>query len=330
MRRRRTGFTLIELLVVIAIIAILVALLLPAVQQAREAARRTACKNNIHQIGVALHNYHDVHDTFPPGYIQAVLSNDRQHVGYGWGTMILPQMEQGVIYEQLNFSSPSLPRTALASWKCPSDPKVDGFAQFRSFRSALGCRSPNTRDPNNPNGCVTPAGSPVSEEVIDLYGAVAFPAARASYIGNWGSRGGIADSDGNGVFYGNSHVRIRDVTDGLSSTFLVGERSHVLVPGGAAWAGVHFDESNGGGGDPASGTPNQRRITGEGRHVLGTTSFGGPNWRIAADQGFSSPHTTGCHMMMADGSVHFISDNLNRTLWRNLGNRADGNTTGSF
>ncbi|MFG0295400.1 MAG: DUF1559 domain-containing protein, partial [Maioricimonas sp. JB045] len=106
---RRRGFTLIELLVVIAIIAILVALLLPAVQQAREAARRSQCKNNLKQIGLALHNYHDTHGSFPPGYIARYVSatdpaSAETGPGFAWGTMILPFLDQSPTYNQLNFS----------------------------------------------------------------------------------------------------------------------------------------------------------------------------------------------------------------------------------
>src|SRR3954454_25192238 len=104
----RRGFTLIELLVVIAIIAILIALLLPAVQQAREAARRTQCKNNLKQIGLALHNYHDTCNSFPPGWINTWASNPPRSNfpgnSWGWNAMILPMMDQGNVYNQINWS----------------------------------------------------------------------------------------------------------------------------------------------------------------------------------------------------------------------------------
>ena len=105
-KRTRKGFTLIELLVVIAIIAILIALLLPAVQQAREAARRSTCKNNLKQIGISLHNYHDVHNAFPPGWI--AVENNSPNIegesGFGWGTMLLPYMDQAPLYQQMDFT----------------------------------------------------------------------------------------------------------------------------------------------------------------------------------------------------------------------------------
>lgn len=107
---RSRGFTLIELLVVIAIIAILIALLLPAVQQAREAARRTQCKNNLKQIGLAMHNYHDIFNTLPPGYISRfpnVIVSGEQGL-YSWGAMILPQVEQANLYSVLNVGNTPL------------------------------------------------------------------------------------------------------------------------------------------------------------------------------------------------------------------------------
>jgi prepilin-type N-terminal cleavage/methylation domain-containing protein len=136
-RATRSGFTLIELLVVIAIIAVLIALLLPAVQQAREAARRSQCKNNLKQLGLAMHNYHDTFGAFPPGWIAATRGvgpdvNGGLN-GFGWGAMILPMMEQAPVYNQFRFelsindttgtpSNRSLIATSLPTFRCPSDP----------------------------------------------------------------------------------------------------------------------------------------------------------------------------------------------------------------
>src|SRR3954447_24995498 len=153
-RRRRTGFTLIELLVVIAIIAILIALLLPAVQQAREAARRTQCRNNLKQMGLAMHNYHDVFNCFPPGYLgyPAAAGQDCSAVrntapfaqGWGWGTYLLPYLDQAPLYNSLNpgqkqavcdnasgpalnAGNPVLQRQLLPVYVCPSaaDPDMN-------------------------------------------------------------------------------------------------------------------------------------------------------------------------------------------------------------
>src|SRR5262249_3540753 len=135
--RRQKGFTLIELLVVIAIISILTALLLPAVQQAREAARKTQCKNNLKQIGIALHNYHDVHNVLPPAYLYLPGGGGQQGPpdptngdagpGWAWGMLILPQMEQTNLHDAFNVNLPSwdptnatAARTTLPVYNCPT------------------------------------------------------------------------------------------------------------------------------------------------------------------------------------------------------------------
>jgi prepilin-type N-terminal cleavage/methylation domain-containing protein len=215
---RRNGFTLIELLVVIAIIAILIALLLPAVQQAREAARRASCKNNLKQIGLALHNYHDVHLTFPPGWMgvnpQTRLPYVEGESGFAWGAMILPFLDQAPLYQQFNFSiamdlPPNRPflRQPLTVFQCPSDPKPEAFFQ------------------DDRNG-----------EDVQL--------ATANYVGVFG----VIELDdcenppgvfpvsptgqclGDGAFFHNSVVRMRDIIDGTSNTFLVGERTTFMHP----------------------------------------------------------------------------------------------------
>src|SRR4051794_14067209 len=134
-RPQRPGFTLIELLVVISIIAVLIALLLPAVQAAREAARRSHCVNNLKQIGIALHNYHDVMGVFPPGYVSAqspgsnpLTGGNDTGAGWAWGSMILPQIEQDSLFHAINFSlsvSPAANNTVslmrINAYLCPSD-----------------------------------------------------------------------------------------------------------------------------------------------------------------------------------------------------------------
>src|SRR5258708_2555504 len=125
----RRGFTLIELLVVIAVIGVLVGLLLPAVQQAREAARRMSCRNNLKQIGLALHNYHGSHNVFPPGYVSNFdASGTDTGPGWGWAAMILPQMEQRPLFDAVNFNTPiEAPSNqtnrlgVVGGFLCPSD-----------------------------------------------------------------------------------------------------------------------------------------------------------------------------------------------------------------
>ena len=182
----RRGFTLIELLVVIAVIAILIALLLPAVQQAREAARRTGCRNNLKQLGIALHNYHELHSTFPPGVVAR--SNNLQNAMHAGLTLILPQLEQKNVYDRYNFNLP---------WSDPYNVAAANVA-IAVFR------------------CPT-AGAPVPH-----HGG--FPLPATDYAFSKGPRAFLClRGNGGGMFDVNSHVRASDVRDGLSNTFAMGE-----------------------------------------------------------------------------------------------------------
>ena len=215
---RKRGFTLIELLVVIAIIAILIALLLPAVQQAREAARRSQCKNNLKQIGLALHNYNETHRVFPPGFI-----ND-----HGWlcNLFILPFMDQAPLYNKISPNRPmDLTNTTV-------------LADVRTVLPAYLC--PSSADPNPAQN----ADNKVSGVAIGL----------SNYLGFNGNGDYRCNSSAkpNGMFYHNSQTRIRDITDGLSNTFAFTERTTVNDAAGtnhigSIWAGV----------TPCAATPNK-------------------------------------------------------------------------
>ncbi len=204
----RRGFTLIELLVVIAIIAILMALLLPAVQQAREAARRTSCRNNLRQFAVAFHNYHDTHQCFPPGYVfKPGLQGNA--AGAGWGAMLLPFLEQSTTFNQLDFSEPVYsPVNAttrmihLPVFLCPSDTvSGTGFVEMGSSAERY---------------------------------------AMASYVRSFGPPDLDATQEKrDGLFSRNSKSRIADITDGTSSTLMLGERENGPFRRGAVH-GVHF------------------------------------------------------------------------------------------
>ena len=189
--RRTTGFTLIELLVVIAIIAILIALLLPAVQQAREAARRSTCQNNLKQMGIAMHNYHDVVQVFPPGVIHS-LTNDPMGIGTGWswGTFLLPYIDQAPIFNQLNTQRPidptnatqlSLIRTIIPVYNCPSDP--------------------HRNNSENPYATIRMSGASTGVAIgKSNYRAVFGPGEANCVL-----------TDGGGMFFANSNIRIRDL-----------------------------------------------------------------------------------------------------------------------
>jgi prepilin-type N-terminal cleavage/methylation domain-containing protein len=321
LRPARRGFTLIELLVVIAIIAILISLLLPAVQQAREAARRSQCRNNMKQIGLALHNYHDNFGAFPPGNsLSGVsptapytvnLTTANRAAGYGWAAHILPYVDQANLYDQLNVSGLELVRlmqqaarrplaqTKLPVYFCPSDTAPDLNDQRQFTNAIFGDTSVGT----------------------------------SSYVGVHGTRWSHADDwilngvDPFGMFWPASRVRLSDVTDGSSNVFLVGERNWDNLS--AIWVGT-------------------RNYTGNGdvglRQVVGIT-----NWKInlpgtAAPRAFHSNHVGGAHFVFGDGRVQFISDSIdfNNTLatpgnprtmigtYQRLGMRNDGNPLGEF
>lgn len=215
MATTRNGFTLVELLVVIAIIGVLIALLLPAVQQARESARRIQCTNNLKQLGLALHNYHDTHLVFPPGYIV--------NSGWSWGSFILPQAEQNNVYDQLNqpnvmvdnTTALAAAKTSLDMFLCPSDivPELNG------------------------------------QRVISVNGNHTIGS--SSYVGVQGdsdpnpkANPGI---DTNGVLYWNSRVRMADITDGTTNTLFIGERCFKLGTidhDSGIWAATSLNNNN--------------------------------------------------------------------------------------
>lgn len=281
---RRRGFTLIELLVVIAIIAILIALLLPAVQEARAAARRTSCRNNLHQIGIAMHNYYERHKVFPWGYGGGT-SGSGTDTGWGWAVMILPDMEQTNLYESLQVGKvlpPGAPTPAtqmvLQAYLCPSD------------------TGPEVNASRGDHG-------------------------KANYVGSFGVRdrdtGANAyqcwpRSNGDGMLYRDSAIRIRDVDDGTGSTFLIGERAvHRRGNIGAIWIGMFANNRCG------STISHARNNTFDRINGLGIFAY-------------SSHHTGGAHFLMTDGHVRLVSENINGATYEALATRNQGEVIGEF
>lgn len=273
-RTVRIAFTLIELLVVLAILAILVGLLLPAVQKVREAASRAKCRNNLKQMGLALHHYHDVNRALPPGYFSGcryVDGTTDTSPGWAWGTFLLPFLEQQNLYNQFNLGLPVSKTPAIATiittYLCSSDitPSTAFVVTDGSWRAV----------------CMAP------------------PSSYAACCG-----GGVRTTaaTGNGVFYRNSRTRLTDIADGTSNTVFIEERAFAKVQG--TWVGaISGGYCNEGqyNPDPAPGKLGQ----GAADLVLvhaGTNN--NPTERNLDDA--SSMHTGGSNFLFADGSVHFL------------------------
>jgi prepilin-type N-terminal cleavage/methylation domain-containing protein/prepilin-type processing-associated H-X9-DG protein len=296
----RKGFTLIELMVVIAVIAILVALILPAVQQAREAARRTQCKNNLKQIGLAMQNYCDLYGRFPPGY---VASSDISATtpGWGWGAMILPQVDQFHLFGQFDFT---LPIEHLLN----SGPAANRLQPFI-------CASDSV-----PNG---------SFAITNIASGQVVQAGPCSYVGCVGNDTSDVDDNinpGNGMLFRNSSIRFAEVLDGTSNTILVAERSWEQAMG--TWVGAPNR------GRLRAGTKNRAAPLDEASsfHVLGHAHF--INVLNDPDGGlddFSSLHAGGINALFVDGSVRFLhsvtSDGGSANILQALGSRAGGEIT---
>jgi len=296
---RAQGFTLIELLVVIAIIGMLVGLLLPAVQAAREAARRMSCSNNLRQVGLAIQNYHSAHKRLPPGYLSTFDAVGNEYgPGWGWGAMILGELEQSSLMRQISFGLPIehpsnlTARTSLvSSFLCPSDTVTTPW-------------NAGTRDS---------MGNPVS---------TICQVAASNYAGVFGIREPIGDGDG--VLYRNSRLGMKDVTDGTSSTMIVGERSQRW--GEATWTGAVTGALL----FPPLNSPALPHIEPSSSMVLGHTFEGAPNSQDLELNNFSSLHSAGGHMLFVDGHMQFISASTDKLTFRALSTRAGAENLGEY
>ena len=312
----KQGFTLIELLVVIAIIAVLIALLLPAVQQAREAARRSQCKNNLKQMGLALHNYHDVYNKLPIGTRWPTSAPN-------WRIGILPFLDQAPLYNQLNFSSTFsnsgaysgntvLQNLLIQVYKCPSSP-------LSGLSTAVA-------------GNVAPPG--MTHDYVGIAGAT--DTTITSGCSPQHRYGGITCV--NGLLTANYNYGLRDVTDGASNTIVIGEQSGTInnvdyranYYGG--WGGFTLDMATtatyaswtsstdawGTGITTIRYSPNPK------------TAAGGTDEVYDLNTALTSYHVGGIHALMADGAVRFLSDNLQYSTLANLGSKSDGLVVGEF
>jgi prepilin-type N-terminal cleavage/methylation domain-containing protein len=279
--RTLRGFTLIELLVVIAIVAVLIALLLPAVQQAREAARRSNCKSNLKQIGVAIHNFHDVHKAFSRGV--------KWQTGWTWQAHLLPYVEQAPLAKSISnmvqtggvggdngyiggtdadsIALEAAINNRIGVYMCPSHPAPEKSSS-RYHTHYAGCAG--NQDMSNKNG------------------------------DNWDNR--------NGVLYVDSNVLFRDVTDGLSNTVVAGEVNFTLHKAYSLFSASMDGNSNGG----TEATEAVRST----RRSINTNRF----------DAFASHHTGGAQVLLGDGAVKFVSENISSTVWQAMGSRAGGET----
>jgi len=321
---RSRGFTLVELLVVIAIIGTLVALLLPAVQGARESARRAACQNNLHNIILACTQYHQSNSSYPSGWIMytdptsgAVIPNAE---GWGWGALLLPYLDQRNLHKDLtvssnrldmvlsnpaitNLSNPqaavnfqtNLAITPLKIYICPSDTGYQGKGQVDTTRKLMRMQQPQ---------------------------------GMSNYVGVAGHRRVNIDSRGlpaqnTGIFFGNSYVRDAVITDGLSNTAMIGERDTQFCHSGTWW-----------------GTQNSLDFSSI--DISMVTGYDQPRLNAAPDpqygtqhalgcgEGFSSLHVGGAQFAFADGSVRYITNGVGYSYVNMAGGIACTATTGTY
>jgi prepilin-type N-terminal cleavage/methylation domain-containing protein len=289
--RHRSAFTLVELLVVIAIIGVLVALLLPAVQMARESARRMRCASQLKQFGIAMHNYVDTYNSFPIGHlflhvVNGVPVSAQGGTAFGWGSAILPYIEQQALYNQFDFNyhiantSPTrnltLAQTYLPMFTCPSDLKPKNFTDGAVTNSAT----------SSYKACGTSYDSWVTSGPGTAVNRVRY--------------NGMFDRDNRGV-----SMRIAEITDGTSNQFMIAEAKWKMEASGRNRGRIYGGSDVTGG---AQGATNCVLLNGQWQM----------NWTAAQgnqqpDRTAASEHPNGCQFVLADGSVRFVSQNIQHT-----------------
>ena len=335
MNRKRKGFTLIELLVVIAIIAILVALLLPAVQQAREAARRTQCKNNLKQLGLAFHNYHDVHRTFPPGWINdhslarnaadnnvnAHHGNDENGAQWAWSVFLMPFIDQAPAFNTLGVNDQRADAAVETALTTPGG--AIGLV-LTSPMAAFRCPSDTAPDVNSEGNRVVD-GTTMNGLNVTTSNYVA--SNRGQLGGGTGVTNRRSEVNTLGMFYGDSKIRVRDVTDGTSNTLMAGERAwryqggSGFIQANAALLFVAGGETSSQCLEDSCSFTDAIATTGRGINIDDTNVSQGS---------YNSLHTGGAQFVLADGAVRFISENVDLDILANLGNPNDGNVIGEY
>lgn len=319
-RSSRPAFTLVELLVVIAIIGVLIGLLMPAVQAARETARRGQCANNLKQMGLGFHSYHATHNVFPPSYViqpgGGGLNGTPDPVtrdagpGWAWGTMLLPFAEQLPLYQRFDHFRPCWDErnreaalTQLAMYLCPSATRSD-----EPF------------------------------DVLDKNGATLARFARSCYVANVGQEepwGFTKDDYGpipDGPLYRNGRIRAADVRDGLSNTVFVGEHHPVLssktwvgvVPGASVCPKPEFAFSTC---DHAATLVNVHSGPASDETPPVIHAPNAPTCHVCQ---MYSEHPGGCHVLMGDGSARFISEYIHQPTWAALSSRAKNDAIGEY
>ena len=326
---RRRAFTLIELLVVIAIIAVLISLLLPAVQSAREAARRAQCVNNMKQLGLAIHNYHDANGKFPAGlYLHPVFGPP----GLAWNNsswivLLLPQMEQGPLHAAVNFNimwgdqlgggwrwnkavymgqqNSTVRMTIVNSLICPSDDSqnIDNFNADEIIGQQAAGTSYVGNLGDNCLACAPAAGTvTLCSDTGRLCRGPQLGHNRTAANGQDVENGGVA---GSGIFWAwGSNVGINQITDGTSNTFMVGEQIRSVTRWNS-W--VHANQTIGSTAIPLNYKLNPANVE---------------NW--TRQYSFRSKHAGGANFAMADGSVKFIKESISFPIYQGLSTRAQG------
>ncbi len=312
----RRAFTLIELLVVIAIIAILIALLLPAVQQAREAARRTQCRNNMKQLGLALANYESTYTTYPIG-MQSSYTRPNWRIG------VLPYMDQAPLFNSLSFDLSFSGNVAAGT---NNDTALTG-------RSIPGMKCPSSTTLPNPTDFAN-ARANFCADYVGIMGATPDPAGRTT-VGSNSNYGGIYMS--NGMLLGNDVTRVRDATDGTSNTIMVAEQSGLVGTADlrsryyGGWTGMTFagkisNTVPNGADSWSTGTTAVRYAP----NLKSCSGLGGCDNPYDANTMLNSFHTGGIHALMGDGTVRFISDNTDFVTLTKLCVRDDNLVVGEF